>query len=453
MATIDTILNEGIRHLDGQDFQQAIASFNKALDSQPEHPDANHLLGCAACKLGKPEIGIKFILRAIELNASIPAFYESAGHYFHKMHRFQEAVTHFRKALKFDPNNNANLASLGSCLLDGGNWKQASEYFQKSIDINPSNASAHYGLGFALLCAGDFQRGFEEYEWRWKTDKYGQFQRHAEFLFWDGTTQGGKRILIHTEQGYGDTFLFSRYLKEVKAKGMHVILETRKELMPLFQDDVSVDELVPMDAPLPAFDCQCSLLSIPRVLNSTIDELPGTMPYIAPRLKSNIELPVGKKIGLVWAGSVNNQNDTVRSVSLDHYLPLIDCGTDCSFISLQKSPKSKDIKELNLSSRVLDLDDQLNDFLDTASVINELDLLITVDTGVAHLAGAMNKPVWVIVPPDPDWRWLIKKNHLPLMMQGWDTSPWYPGSRIYRRSAIQEIDGIIALMCEDLIRL
>jgi hypothetical protein len=296
--------------------------------------------------------------------------------------------------------------------------------FEKALKIKGDHVDCRWDRALCFLQKGDFKRGFDEYEWRWKLDRSPP--RGFEQPLWDGADLKGKTILIHQEQGFGDMIQFARYVPMVKAKGATVIIEAQPELARLFSVLEGVDKVVNKGSPLPKFDVYAPIISLARIFATTPETVPADIPYLSAPDAHAVQLPasLGKqmKIGISWAGRPTHQNDTFRSVAFRHFVELLGV-PGVTVYGLQKGPAAAEVSDNGCEALVLNLGGRLHDFADTAAVVAQLDLVISVDTVLVHLAGALGKPVWTLLPFFADWRW----------MTSGDTSPWYPTMRLFRQ--------------------
>jgi hypothetical protein len=315
------------------------------------------------------------------------------------------------------------------------------EAFEKAITLRADYALAHWNLGLILLSLGDFQRGWAEYEWRWRRPEYARHD-HFKRPRWDGTQLGRRRILLHTEQGFGDVIQFIRFVPKVVERGGKVILACHSELRRLLSKIEGVQQWIDPGETLPEFDVHCPLMSLPKVFGTTVQTVPGQAPYLAAgaelaeRWRERVEGLPGRKVGLAWAGRPGHGNDRNRSIRLNQ-LEKLGIVAGVSFVSLQKGEAAR---QQTPGLTITDWTADLNDFADTAALIANLDLVIAVDTAVAHLAGALGKPVWVLLPFVPDWRWMLDR----------EDSPWYPTMRLFRQPAIGDWETPISRIVEAL---
>ncbi len=279
------------------------------------------------------------------------------------------------------------------------------------------------------------QPGWPEYEWRWR--RQDASPPALTQPLWDGSSLQGKSILLYPEQGLGDTLQFIRYAPLVKQTGATVIVQCQPPLLRLLATCAGIDRLLPEGADLPPFDVQAPLLSLPRILRTTLASIPANIPYLSAdpdlraRWRQSLSGVADFKVGIAWQGNPGHKRDRQRSVPLAAFAPLAEA-PGVRLVSLQKGPGHEQLTELAERLRVLDLTDELEDFADTAALLSNLDLVITVDTAVAHLAGAMGIPVWVALPIVPDWRWLLERQD----------SPWYPTMRLFRQTAWGDWAGV-----------
>jgi tetratricopeptide (TPR) repeat protein/glycosyltransferase involved in cell wall biosynthesis len=436
-AAIATALQ---RHQTNQ-LETASAIYFQVLQQDPHQLDALHLLGVIAHQKRQFEQAIAYYERVLaiapyfaEAHANFSATLREQGH-------FTEAIAHCQQALALNPNfSNAHI-SLGLIYRQQGQVDQAIAAYNRALEANPDDIETHWNRALAWLLAGDFQQGFAEYEWRWRRP-HRQPRPFAQPL-WDGSDLQGQTILLHAEQGFGDTIQFIRYAALVEERGGQVIVECQAPLLQLLSTVAGIDQLVAQETPLPAFDVHTPLLSLPRLFGTTVDTVPASVPYLFPPAQSTVKLTAPAshlKVGLVWSGSRTNQNNHHRSCAPHYFQPLL-LMPGVRFYSLQKDTSVAELAQLRADGAIVeDLSQQLQDFADTAAAIAELDLVITVDTSVAHLAGAMGKPVWVLLTFAPDWRWMIER----------EDSPWYPTMRLFRQQQSGDWAAVITRVQEAL---
>ncbi|KKK84230.1 hypothetical protein LCGC14_2785440, partial [marine sediment metagenome] len=325
-----------------------------------------------------------------------------------------------------------------TALQEQGKLDEAIASYDRAIALQSDYAEAHMNRSFALLLTENFEQGWQEYEWRLRAKDRASptFQQPR----WDGSPLNGRTILVHAEQGLGDTIQFIRYLPLVKARGGHVIFECQKPLYRLLKSCAGIDEIIERTSTrklLAQFDLYIPLPSLPGIFGTTLNTIPSDSSYITvdPDLVTQWRIRLGHnedfKIGIVWAGNPDHNMDRARSCSLADFAPLVDI-PDLTFYSLQKGPASAEANDPPKGMKIVNLEDELNDFADTAAVIANLDVVISVDTAVVHLAGAIGKTVWTLLPFVPDWRWL----------QNRDDTPWYPTMRLFRQTPLNDWTGV-----------
>jgi hypothetical protein len=327
---------------------------------------------------------------------------------------------------------------LGSMFRVIGCATDAVGAYEHLITLAPNDATAHACLGILCLLLGDYQRGWLEYEWRFRAKNFPA-EPPTGMPHWDGRPFKEKTILVNAEQGLGDTVQFVRYLYDVKKRGGTVILRCPRELYSLLAGCVGVDRAVRRDDPVPPYDVETTLLSLPRIFQTSLNTIPADVPYLrvpqgagtqaVAMITRHTEV---LRVGLVWAGGIQNPNDHNRSLRLEQFGDLLHI-TGTKLFSLQKGEAAAQLGSIS-PDHITDLGPYLGDFADTAAAIQELDLIVSVDTAVAHLAGALAKPVWTLIPFAPDWRWMLDR----------EDSPWYPTMRLFRQPAPGDWSSVIA---------
>lgn len=412
---------------------QAIAAYREALALRPDYAEAYNNLGNALRRKGQLDDAMSAFRRALSLRPDFPEAHNNLGNALTDLGELDAAVEAYHRAIELRPDYVAAYTNLGVTLREKGALEQSIAAFRKALSFRPDYADAHFGLAWTLLLNGDFEPGWREYEWRWRRDAQHGAREFAQPR-WDGTPLNGRTILLHHEQGFGDTIQFVRYASWVAARGGRVMLECPPELIRLLRGAPGVERVVALGTPLPAFDVHCPLLSLPLAFGTTLDSIPASVPYVSAPAEliakwSQRIAPAGRRlnVGLAWAGRPTYGNDRNRSLPASAFARLGSV-EGCAFHSLAKTPAVA-IPGLQISDHSADLDD----FADTAALIANLDLVISVDTAVAHLAGALGKPVWLLLPIAPDWRWMLHR----------DDSPWYPTMRLFRQARWGDWDGVI----------
>lgn len=390
-------------------YAKAITGMVKQMQNQ--QLEAFHILSAVVKE--KPDVGVWH------------AYLSMAARALDKM---PEAVTAAQTAMMLDPMNVEYMINMALVLQDMDNFKNAKLYLVKAISVNNTHADAHLALGQLLLTEGDYKAGFEEYDWRKKTGMGTKAHPEITSMPWNGMVLKEAHLLIIGDQGYGDVFQFSRYIKEAAKRVGRVIFASSPELFPIIQKMEGVDLCVTKWTEVPGHAFHCLVSDLPRILDARIGNIPGT-PWIYPDAEIAEQwkerLPKdGFKIGLAWTGRTDPPNNRRRSMKLEELLPLrVMTHRQAHFISLQKPVPEYD-KLFMPDFKMEENETLLTDFAQTAGLISNLDLVITIDTGVAHLAGAMGKPVYVMVPKVADWRWGLVDTHL---------TPWYPNTLVFRQ--------------------
>ena len=416
--------------------EQAAASFRAALQSNPALAEAYLNLGNVLKEEGQLDEAAGCYRQALQLKPNYAEAHSNLGTALGTQGRLDDAIACYRRALELKPDHAASHYNLGTAYVERGMLDEAMACYHRALEYKPDYAEAHWNQSLLWLLRGDFLRGFAQFEWRWKA-KDGR-PRNFSQAPWAGQPLDGKTILLHAEQGLGDTMQFIRYAPLVKRVGARVLVECPKPLVRLLAGCRGVDELIVWGDDLPPFDTHAPLLSLPRILHTVLETIPAEVPYLFPdaglaeRWRKELGPIAGSKIGIVWRGNPKHQNDLARSIPLSRFASLLSL-PGVRFFSLQKGPGVEQLQDLDGQCHVTELGSRLDDFLDTAAVLVNLDLLITCDTAVAHLAGALGVPAWVALPLVPDWRWLLDR----------DDSPWYPTMRLFRQKRPGDWPGVM----------
>ena len=426
---------------------EAVESYERALALDPNRWDIHNGLGLALTDLGRYEAAGEVLHKGLALQPDSAKMYASLGYLFDCKGDLPSAADAYRRALKLDPTLVSAHCQLGLVLFGLGELAEATECFQRVLTLDPNSADATFYLATLHLLQGQFAIGWSEYESRWQTAA-GRRQRWTfSQPQWKGEPLKGERILIYAEQGLGDTLNFVRYVPLVAARGGQVILEVQPTLRRLLSTTEGAWQVLSRGDTLPDFAWQCPLMSLPLAFATDLSTIPAKIPYVQPPpdlvVRWRQRLP-GKtlRIGLTFGGSPENGPDRWRSIPLAQIAPLTNLeGT--TFYSLQKGPAAEQLKQLKPPARLVDLQDELVDFSDCAAIVANLDLVISVDTSVAHLAGSMGKPVWILLHNASDWRWFLDR----------DDSPWYPTARLFRQSTHGNWQDVLASVERELRKL
>lgn len=386
-------------------------------------------LGCALHDAGRYNEALAAYDQALEINADFGKVCHNRGNTLLELDRYEEAIDSYERALVLMDNVEA-LVTIGTALERLGKYDQAIDRYMAALSRDPACGEAHWNLALALLRQGAYKEGWREFEWRWRKRGYTSPLRPFPQPTWDGHLLDGKTILIHAEQAFGDTLQFVRYLPHVAQRGGKVIFECPASLVPLLVTIPEVQTVIAAGEPLPPFDCHLPLLSLPMVFGSTLDNIPREVPYLEPpgeRLEQWQKLmprDMSLKVGLLWAG--RNYPDRHRSCKLSDFRPLADL-PGITFYSLQLGEEAEQAATPPEGMKLVDFTGNIRDFADTAAFISQLDLVISIDTAVAHLAGGLGMPTLLLAPFAPDWRWGLGSD-----------SPWYPTMRIFRQKQLGE---------------
>jgi tetratricopeptide (TPR) repeat protein len=426
----DALYNRGIALKELKRFDEALASYDRALAVRADYPEALYNRGNTLQELKRFDEAVASYDRALAVRADYAPALNNRGNALKSLQRLEEALASYEGAIAARPDYAHALSNRAVTLEGMKRLDEALASYDAALAVRPDYADARWNRSMLQLLTGDFNTGWREYEWRWKTNKPELIKRDFAQPVWLGQVGiAGRTILLHGEQGLGDTIQFCRYVPLVAARRARVLLDVPASLQSLMASFAGLAEIVPANGGPPQFDLHCPLLSLPLALRTTIDRVPAQVPYLTVRSKDaqrwGARLPPRDRprIGLAWSGNPRHGHDSSRSIPLRSLLPLLDI--DASFISLQKEVRPDDAAVLNDRKDLLHLADELATFSDTAALIANLDLVISVDTSIAHLAGALAKPVWVLLPFVPDWRWLLDR----------EDSPWYPTARLFRQES------------------
>jgi len=376
--------------------------------------------------------------RAIELGQRAPDAYYSMGNACYQLGEVERAAALFQEATALDPQDQASWNNLGKCLQDLNRLEESLRAYDRAVAIDPVYSLARYGRALSLLAVGRLPEGFREYnQWRSHGIKPREFPQPA----WQGAPVPGRTLFLHAEQGFGDAIQYARFLPTARERAGKVILECRPELKALFTHSGLADAVIAHGEPIPPFDFWGSQVSLPGILAVALATIPNRVPYLnAPAPGARLPGSDRKlKAGVVWAGNPSHHNDAARSARLQDFLPLFEV-PGVTFYSFQRPVPEVDLAAFRSFSGVVDLGSGFDDFLATAAAVAELDLVITVDTAIAHLAGALAKPVWTLLPLAPDWRWMMDR----------PDTPWYPTMRLFRQTRRNEWGPVISRVMEEL---
>ena len=421
--------NRGVVLQELKRLDEALASCDRALAIRPDFVEALSNRGSVLHDLKRFEEALSSCDRALALRPHYAAAHLNRASALHALKRFEEALASFDRAAALQPDLAKAHYNRGNTLRMLGRFEDAVASYQRECVARPDFAEAHYNQALCRLLIGDLRRGWDEHEWRWQTEELGQGRRHFPQPLWAaGQEVFGRTILLHAEQGFGDIIQFCRYVPLVADRGARVVLEVPAALHELTGSLRGAAQVVCTGHPLPQFDLHCPLLSAPRAFGTELASIPSATPYLrasaerTAHWRARLGDGMRPRIGIAWSGYQGHKNDHNRSIALDGFLSMF-AGSDVSLVSVQREVRAADAAVLRERRDVLHVGDELTSFADTAALISALDLVVSVDTSVAHLAGALAKPVWVLLPFIPDWRWLLDRSD----------SPWYPTARLFRQ--------------------
>jgi tetratricopeptide (TPR) repeat protein len=427
-------------------YQEALEACNRAIALDPAYAEAHSNRGYVLERLKSYPEALEACDQAVALRADLAQAHCNRGVVFNKLNRFKEGLASFDRALAL----NSDLAQVhcnrGVSLRHMNRLDEAMASFSKALALEPESGDAHFNIGELRLLTGDFAAGLPDYEWRSKSGPGIPVTRQFSQPLWLGSDPlEGKTILLHAEQGLGDTIQFCRYVPQVAARGARVVLEVQNSLVELLRDFPGATQVIAQGSALPEFDVHCPLASLPLAFATRLETIPADIPYLSipkaslEKWRRKLATGEGLKVGVCWAGNPNLPNDHMRSIDLAALAPLLS-SPDAQFFSLQKELRAGDAALLRRQPQLIHLGDELDSLADTAAIISLLDIVISVDTVVAHLAGALAARTWVLLPYVAEWRWLLQRSD----------SPWYPTARLFRQatlndwaSAVTEIRGAL----------
>jgi tetratricopeptide (TPR) repeat protein len=439
-------------------WEAALAGFDTAIALRPNDAQAHYNRAIVLCAQRQWEAALTGFDRAIALEPDFAEAHSNRGFVLHELRRLDESLASCNRAIALKPDYVEGYCNRGSVLLAERRVAEALSSYDRALEIDPDYAPGHVNRALALLLAGDYERGWTENEWRWKDRSSWVIREKRNFQqpqWLGGISPAGKTILLQSEQGYGDTIQFCRYAALVANLGARVILEVPRALAPLLGSLNGMARVVVQGEPLPHFDMFCPLLSLPLALRTTLSSIPAQVPYLAVAedrrriWQDKLGERLRPRIGLAWSGgfrparpelwSVNER----RNIPLAKFAALRSLGAD--FYSVQKGePAESELAELMANGwdgpDIANFAGEVGDFADSAALIQQLDLVISVDTAAAHLAGSLAKPVWILNRFDACWRWLLNR----------DDSPWYPTARLYRQNDPGDWDSVMRTVASDL---
>ena len=428
-----------------QRYEEAMVSFSQAIAIQPDYAQAWNNRGVVLQDQLRWDEAAQSYAGAIAAQPGFAQAHYNLGNALRALGRFEAALASYDTAITLQPGWAHALNNRGLALQELQRSAEAIESYEAAIASEPDYADAYWNKSIELLLCGDFAQGWKLYEWRWRRDTFSSRKRDFPQPLWLGDAPlNGKTVLLHAEQGLGDSIQFCRYARDVRALGAQVLLEVPRPLLALFATLEGPKQLLEKGSALPHFDYHCPLLSLPLALQTQLANIPSPSPYLASTAaqrelwQRRLGPPSKRRIGLVWSGNVRDKDDLQRSLTLNALLPHLP--QSCEYICLQKELRPADQDAMQASS-IRFFGAHIQDFSDTAALCDLVDLVISVDTSVAHLAGALAKPTWILLPYAPDWRWMLDR----------DDSPWYPSVRLYRQGNDRSWLPVLGRMASDIL--
>jgi Flp pilus assembly protein TadD len=427
------------------DAEMAFPIYQEVLSQQPDNPVAQHFLGVIHYQRGNLEEALPFLERAAALQHDEPEFHNNLGLALAAADREPDAVAEYRVALSLKPDHPVAWNNLGLALQAENEIAGAIDAFRHALALKPGFTHARWNLALALLLDRQFEEGWREYDARLELPELGKNRHRYDGPRWNGAPLEGRTILLYPEQGLGDALQFARYASILAARGARCVIRCPDALAPLLATVPGVARVVRDDEALPPYDVHAPLLSLPRLVGTQADAIPATVPYIAigeeHRAAARATLARSSaplRAGLVWSGNPGHGNDRNRSIALTALLPFLDV-PGIVWFSLQHGDRAAQIAQTRGAEALAPLPSD-STLSDTAALIAELDLIVSVDTSIAHLAGALSRPVWILLPFAPDWRWQL----------GRDDSPWYPTARLFRQPRPRDWPSVVSRVVAEL---
>src|SRR5215469_965735 len=429
-------------------YDEAVAAYDRALTLKPDLVKAWLARGSIFYDLKRYDEALVTYDNALARIPDLAEAWLGRGNVFINVQRFDEAFAAYDKALALKPDLAEAWLSRGNVFKNLGRYDEALAAYAKAQALKPGWAEAQCNEAIVRLVLGDTDYGWKKFECRWDTKLLRGLKRNFTQRLWLGDSDiKNKIILIHAEQGLGDTIMGCRYVPMLASLGAKVIAEVQPPLKSLLKNLEGVSMLIGKGETIPRFDVQCPIMSLPLAFKTTVETIPAKVPYLAASNdvveKWRSKLAGAEiKVGIAWAGNPNHPGDLDRSIPLKNILPIVGL-KGARYFSLQKDLRDDDREMLDANSQIVRLDQEMNDFEDTAAIMMSLDLVISCDTSIVHLAGALSRPIWVLLPFDPDWRWLLNRND----------SPWYPTARVFRQLNAGEWSTVADDVCVELQKL
>lgn len=436
--------NKAITAYNKQQYKDAEQAFIKAIESNPKYAEAYANLGALYAKFKEYDKAIKLYKECIKIKPTYAGAYTNLGNALNKIDLHEEAVYYHKVAISLDATSANHFSNCGSAYKNLGRFNKAKLLYEKAIELEPNHVNAHFDLATVCLQTGLYEKGWQEYEWRFKKDEMqGHIEKYKTIFNaprYEGQVLQGEKVLVHVEQGFGDTLMMARYLKELHQRGASIILYLREGLLELFESLEFIDSIYLREQKVPAFDFQIPFMSLAYIFDKSLKKLTQNYPYFHIAEKFDLgEKEKKVRIGIVWGASNTGESYKNKVFSLRHFEQMAN-NDKIELYSLQLGEDKNDIKKYGLSDKIIDLSDKIDSFHTTAKIINSLDLVITSDTSVAHLAGAMGANVWVLLQKVPDWRWGVSEH----------MSGWYPSARLFHQHSLGDFNSVFKQVYKEL---
>ena len=439
----ERIFVAALRHHKAGRTAKAVVLYQRVTRTTPEFAPAWTNLGVALRALGRYDAAIACLSRAVSLAPEDAAAHSNLANALRSVGRLSEAADCHRTSRELSPDAAGTHYNFALVLRDSGDIAAAMQQFERAEELGYRSADLHWDRALAYLTNGELVRGFADYEWRWRLPEVEA--RPLPGSSWKGESLEGRTLFVYAEQGFGDTIQFSRYVLALAGRAGQVVFECQAALFRLLSSSQEFSRVkrIEQGEKLPAYDFHVALLTLPHLVGTSLSTIPVEIPYLMP--PSGIENPLSRRagltVGLAWTGKSTHRNDRNRPIGLAQFAPLLQV-PHVNFVSLQVGTAAREIAALGYSSVIENLAPSITDFADTASVINAIDLVISVDNAVVHLAGALGRPVWALIPFVPDWRWMLQR----------EDSPWYPSISLMRQRAPGEWAELLQRVGERLSR-
>lgn len=453
---VESLVNLGFVLGEQQRHAEAENCYRQALAQQPDLAEIHQNLGNTLREQGRLDEAVDRYHEALRLRPNYAKAHVNLGVALVSLGQIGSSIEHLQRGVEIDPEFAEAHNSLGAAVSVERRFDEALACYQRAIDLKPDYADAHWNRSLVWLLRGDFARGWPAYEWRWRCPRTVQLPKFEQPR-WDGSPLAGRTLLLHAEQGLGDTLHFIRYATLARARGGRVVVVCQPQLLPILRSCSGIDELIAQGEPLPPFDVYAELLSLPGLIGTSSATIPSGVPYLSAgdelvtHWRRELAAVRGFRVGIAWQGSARHPWDRHRSAALEHFAPLARV-PGVRLVSLQKGAASEQARGAAIAVRNISgepfevispgtqVDETSGPFMDTAAIIRNLDLVVAVDTAVAHLAGALAAPVWLALNYSPDWRWLLDR----------EDSPWYPTMRLFRQTALGDWASVFDRMAYEL---